>query len=224
VHTPDVAALRELARDVEAEARRIAQALGGLGERIERARAEAADAARLRTEIEASETAGRLAGALERELHADRFIAYVQREALAVLAADASSRLLHLTGGRYRLVGESDEFFVIDHLNGEEKRSVRTLSGGETFLASLALALALSERLPELAGAGGALSLESLFLDEGFGSLDAASLDVAIEGLERLAGGRRVIGVISHVPEIAERLPDRIDILKAPEGSSIAAA
>ncbi|MCC6236503.1 MAG: SMC family ATPase [Dehalococcoidia bacterium] len=220
--TPDVAAVRALARDVEAEARTIAAGLGGLRERIDRARQDVEEGARIRTEIEASEAIGRVAGALERELHADRFIAYVQREALAVLAADASSRLLHLTGGRYRLVGESDEFFVVDHLNGEERRSVRTLSGGETFLASLALALALSERLPELAGAGGAMSLESLFLDEGFGSLDAASLDVAIEGLERLAGGRRLIGVISHVPEIAERLPDRIDVIKAPEGSSIA--
>ncbi len=219
---PDVAALRTLARDVETEGRTIAAGLGALRERIERARLDVEEGARIRTEIEASEAIGRVAGALERELHADRFIAYVQREALAVLAADASSRLLHLTGGRYRLVGESDEFFVVDHLNGEERRSVRTLSGGETFLASLALALALSERLPELAGAGGAMSLESLFLDEGFGSLDAASLDVAIEGLERLAGGRRLIGVISHVPEIAERLPDRIDVIKAPEGSSIA--
>lgn len=223
VSAPDFGSLPTLAAEVETEARAIAQALGSVEARLERARVEAAEAAQLSADVQAHEAVGRVAGALERELHADRFIAYVQREALAVLAADASARLLHLTGGRYRLVGEADEFYVIDHLNGEERRSVRTLSGGETFLASLALALALSERLPELAGAGGALSLESLFLDEGFGSLDAASLDVAIEGLERLAGGRRLIGVISHVPEIAERLPDRIDILKAPEGSAIAA-
>ncbi len=219
---PDLRALPALAAGVETDARAIAQELGALEAKLERARVEAEEAAQLRSEVQSNEVVGRIAGALERELHADRFIAYVQREALAVLAADASTRLLHLTGGRYRLVGEADEFYVIDHLNGEERRSVRTLSGGETFLASLALALALSERLPELAGAGGALSLESLFLDEGFGSLDAASLDIAIEGLERLAGGRRLIGVISHVPEIAERLPDRIDIVKAPEGSSIA--
>ena len=102
----------------------------------------------------------------------------------------------------------------IDRLNGDERRSVRTLSGGETFLASLALALALSERLPEIAGHGGAMSLESLFLDEGFGSLDQESLDVAIGGLEALAGGRRLIGVISHVPEVAERLPDRIEVVR----------
>ena len=142
-----------------------------------------------------------------------------------MLAADASARLQHLTSDRYRLTtDEGGDFAVIDQLNGDERRSVKTLSGGETFLASLALALALSERLPELAGSGGAVSLESLFLDEGFGSLDAAALDIAIEGLERLAGGRRMIGVISHVPEIAERLPDRVQVLKSPEGSRILGA
>ena len=103
----------------------------------------------------------------------------------------------------------------MDRLNGDERRSVRTLSGGETFLASLALALALSERLPEIAGRGGAMSLESLFLDEGFGSLDQDSLDVAIGGLETLAGGQRLVGVISHIPEVAERLTDRVEVVKS---------
>ncbi|MFN8639573.1 MAG: SMC family ATPase, partial [Dehalococcoidia bacterium] len=183
---PDAPALRGLQADIEGEARAVERERGSLDERLARAAREAEEAVQIESEAQANEAVGRTAGALERELHADRFIAYVQREALAVLAADASSRLLHLTGGRYHLVVDGDEFSVIDHLNGEERRSARTLSGGETFLASLALALALSERLPELAGAGGALSLESLFLDEGFGSLDATSLDVAIEGLERL--------------------------------------
>ncbi len=132
-----------------------------------------------------------------------------------MLAADAGERMLQLSRDRYRLESDNNEFMVVDRLNGDERRSVRTLSGGETFLASLALALALSERLPELSGHGGALSLESLFLDEGFGSLDAESLDVAIEGLELLATGSRMIGVISHVPEVAERLPDRIEVVKA---------
>ena len=99
---------------------------------------------------------------------------------------------------------------------------MRTLSGGETFLASLALALALSERLPEIAGTGGAMSLESLFLDEGFGTLDQDALDVAISGIEALASGQRMIGVISHVPEVAERLADRIEVVKTGATSRIA--
>ena len=79
--------------------------------------------------------------------------------------------------------------------------------------------------MPELAGTGGAVSLESLFLDEGFGSLDAQSLDVAIEGLEALADPSiegRMVGVISHVPQLAERLDDRIEVLVGEETSVVA--
>ena len=109
---------------------------------------------------------------------------------------------------------ESGDFSVVDRLNGDEKRSVKTLSGGESFLTSLALALSLSEHLPELSGLGGGMSLESLFLDEGFGTLDVESLDLAVQGLETLAGGSRLVGVISHVGELGERIPDRIEVIK----------
>ena len=183
-------------------------------QRVETARADAQRAQTMQTEAESYDGRAQLSGALAQELQRNRFIAYVQGEAMQLLAADAAERLLTLSSGRYRLVADGDAFAVVDRLNGDERRSVRTLSGGETFLASLALALALSERLPEIAGRGGAMSLESLFLDEGFGSLDQESLDVAIGGLEALAGGRRLIGVISHVPEVAERLPDRIEVVR----------
>ena len=183
-------------------------------QRVETARADAQRAQTMQTEAEGYDGRAQLSGALAQELQRNRFIAYVQGEAMQLLAADAAERLLTLSSGRYRLVADGDAFAVVDRLNGDERRSVRTLSGGETFLASLALALALSERLPEIAGHGGAMSLESLFLDEGFGSLDQESLDVAISGLEALAGGRRLIGVISHVPEVAERLPDRIEVVR----------
>ena len=183
-------------------------------QRVETARADAQRAQTMQTEAEGYDGRAQLSGALAQELQRNRFIAYVQGEAMQLLAADAAERLLTLSSGRYRLVADGDAFAVVDRLNGDERRSVRTLSGGETFLASLALALALSERLPEIASRGGAMSLESLFLDEGFGSLDQESLDVAISGLEALAGGRRLIGVISHVPEVAERLPDRIEVVR----------
>ena len=183
-------------------------------QRVETARADAQRAQTMQTEAEGYDSRAQLSGALAQELQRNRFIAYVQGEAMQLLASDAAERLLTLSSGRYRLVADGDAFAVVDRLNGDERRSVRTLSGGETFLASLALALALSERLPEIAGHGGAMSLESLFLDEGFGSLDQESLDVAIGGLEALAGGRRLIGVISHVPEVAERLPDRIEVVR----------
>ncbi|MDP6604641.1 MAG: SbcC/MukB-like Walker B domain-containing protein, partial [Dehalococcoidia bacterium] len=224
---PDVAAVESLFRGLDGEAKQSAEALGGLRERIERARIEAEDATRLRAEVQQQERAASIASALAIELHGDRFIAYVQQEALRVLAADASARLHQLTNGRYQLVLDDREFAVIDHLNGDEQRSVKTLSGGETFLTSLALSLALSERLPELAGTGGAVSLESLFLDEGFGSLDADALDVAIEGLEALAdpsAGGRLVGVISHVPQLAERLDDRIEVRAGETTSTVLAS
>ncbi len=188
---------------------------------LQQARRDAEEAQRLQGEVAAHRGSAALAGALEQELRGNRFIAYVQREAMAVLATDAGSRLEQLTSGRYRLISADDAFTVVDHHNGDEERSVRTLSGGETFLASLALALALAERLPELAGTGAAVSLESLFLDEGFGALDSESLDLAVQGLETLAGGERMIGVVSHVPEIAERLPDRIEVVPGIHGSAI---
>ena len=183
-------------------------------QRLETARADAERAAQMRADAETYDGNAQLADSLALELRRDRFIAYVQREAMHLLAADAGERLLTLSSGRYRLVVRDEAFSVVDRLNGDERRSVRTLSGGETFLASLALALALSERLPEIAGRGGAMSLESLFLDEGFGALDQDSLDTAIGGLETLAGGQRLIGVISHIPEVAERLPDRVEVVR----------
>ena len=190
-------------------------------QRLERARADAERALGMQAEAEDYDGRAQLSDALAQELRRNRFIAYVQREAMQLLAADAAERLLALSSGRYRLVAEGDAFSVIDKLNGDERRSVKTLSGGETFLASLALALALSDRLPEIAGHGGAMSLESLFLDEGFGSLDQDSLDTAIGGLEALAGGRRLVGVISHVPEVAERLSDRIEVVRSGAVSTI---
>ncbi|MCY3646774.1 MAG: SMC family ATPase [Chloroflexi bacterium] len=183
-------------------------------QRVETARTDAARAEQMRADAKGYDTKAQIADDLARELQSNHFIAYVQREAMHLLAADAGERLLALSSGRYRLVVRAGAFSVVDRFNGDEERSVKTLSGGETFLASLALALALSERLPEIAGRGGAMSLEALFLDEGFGALDQDSLDTAIGGLETLAGGHRLVGVISHISEVAERLPDRVEVIK----------
>ena len=90
-------------------------------------------------------------------------------------------------------------------------------------MASLALALALSERLPELRSAAAA-SLESLFLDEGFGTLDPETLDAVISALEGLRSEERMVGIITHVPELAQRIEHRIEVVKAPEGSTVRVA
>jgi exonuclease SbcC len=110
--------------------------------------------------------------------------------------------------------------FVIDHTDADSRRSVRTLSGGETFQASLALALALSSQMSALAAAGAA-RLDSIFLDEGFGTLDPETLEVVATTLETLAQGQRMVGVITHVAALAERVPVRFMVSRDARTSSV---
>jgi exonuclease SbcC len=159
-------------------------------------------------------------------LKANEIVAWIQEEALARLAAEGSRHLWHLSQGRYELrlgTGEvtrgtraEQDYYVVDHWNGDSVRSVRTLSGGETFLASLGLALALAESLMELsAGGRAAEALESLFLDEGFGTLDSGTLDLVVGALDTLQGGQRLVGIVTHVRELAERLPARLEVRRS---------
>ncbi len=141
-------------------------------------------------------------------------------ESLARLAVQASDELRRISGGRYSLVAQDGGFEVIDHHNADERRSVATLSGGETFLASLSLALALSTGLRDLAGTA-ACRLDAIFIDEGFGALDPESLDVAVDALERLRERERMIGVITHVPALADRIPAGLDVAKNGSSSRI---
>jgi exonuclease SbcC len=134
-------------------------------------------------------------------------------EALDVLIGAASITLFALSQGRYSLASNDDEeFVVVDHANADETRSVRTLSGGETFQASLALALALSDQLATLSTAGGA-KLDAILLDEGFGSLDADTLDAVASTIEALGTEGRMVGVVTHVPALAERVPVRFRVV-----------
>ncbi len=156
---------------------------------------------------------GRVAKALAGHLRANNFERWLLEEALDLLVDGASRILRELTGGQYDLVHDKGEFFVIDHHDAGLRRGVRTLSGGETFQASLALALALSEQLAGMSTT--AASLESIVLDEGFGTLDAATLDVVAATLENLAArGDRMVGVVTHVNSLAERVPVRFEVHK----------
>ena len=109
------------------------------------------------------------------------------------------------------------ELDVIDHYNGTE-RSVRTLSGGESFQASLSLALGLSDEIQSHAGG---IQLDAMFVDEGFGSLDEESLNQAVKALEGLAGGNCMVGIISHVPELKERIERKIVVMKSRSGDRV---
>lgn len=156
---------------------------------------------------------GRVAKALAGHLRANNFERWLLEEALDLLVDGASRILRELTGGQYDLIHDKGEFSVIDHHDAGLRRGVRTLSGGETFQASLALALALSEQLAGMSTT--AASLESIVLDEGFGTLDAATLDVVAATLENLAArGDRMVGVVTHVNALAERVPVRFEVTK----------
>ncbi|MQA26448.1 MAG: AAA family ATPase [Micromonosporaceae bacterium] len=170
-------------------------------------------AATLRDQREAHQRQARVAKALAGHLKANMFERWLLEEALDLLVDGASAILRQLSGGQYELVHDKGEFAVVDHHDADLRRAVRTLSGGETFQASLALALALSEQLSGMSTA--AASLESIVLDEGFGALDAGALDTVAATLENLAArGDRMVGVVTHVPALAERIPVRYEVSK----------
>ncbi|WP_319460984.1 SbcC/MukB-like Walker B domain-containing protein, partial [Micromonospora sp. RTP1Z1] len=170
-------------------------------------------AAELREQRTGHEREARVARALAGHLRANNFERWLLAEALDLLVDGASRILRELSGGQYDLIHDKGEFFVVDHHDAGLRRGVRTLSGGETFQASLALALALSEQLAGMSTT--AASLESIMLDEGFGTLDAATLDTVAATLESLAArGDRMVGVVTHVPALAERIPVRYEVRK----------
>lgn len=153
---------------------------------------------------------------------------YVQMTYFDRIIARANTRLMVMTGGQYEMKrrrGSSNlrsqsglELDVIDHYNGSE-RSIRTLSGGESFQASLSLALGLAD---EIQASAGGIHLDTMFVDEGFGSLDSESLEQAVQALAGLAESKRLVGIISHVDELKNRIDRQIVVKKERSGGSIA--
>ena len=150
---------------------------------------------------------------------------YAQMAYFERIIARANTRFMVMSGGQYELKRCTEEdnrgknglgLNVIDHYNGTE-RSVKTLSGGESFQASLSLALGLSD---EIQSAAGGIRLDTLFVDEGFGSLDEDTLNLAMKSLGDLAEGRRLVGIISHVGELKERIQHQIVVVKDKTGGS----
>ena len=148
---------------------------------------------------------------------------YVQMAYFDRILIRANRRLLTMSSGQYELKraeGSSNlkgkaglELCVIDHYNATE-RSVKTLSGGETFEASLSLALGLSDEIQSYAGG---IQMDSMFVDEGFGSLDEEALSQAMKALIHLTEGNRLVGVISHVSELKEQIDQKLVITKQRE-------
>jgi exonuclease SbcC len=151
---------------------------------------------------------------LAQDLQAHNFPAYLLGLRQRNLVERANELLNTLSGGRYRLRALGDEYQVHDLWHAGEARPVKTLSGGEGFLASLSLALALSEELSRG-------RLGALFLDEGFGTLDPETLELVAGVLEALPTRGRLVGIVTHVEVLAERLPARLVVRKHPTGSRV---
>lgn len=157
--------------------------------------------------------------ALKEVTKGNKFMEFIANEYLCDISALASSTLLKLTDGRYFLSYKDNNFFVADNYDCGNLRGVNTLSGGETFLVSLSLALALSQTIC----AKSLKSIEFFFLDEGFGTLDSTLVDTVMNALEKLKSSSFTIGVISHVEELKHRIDSKITVKKATEshGSTV---
>jgi exonuclease SbcC len=152
---------------------------------------------------------------LENLFKGNRFVEFIATERLKYISREASARLLDITGGVYGLETDDEGRFLIkDNKNGGILRESSTLSGGETFLTSLALALALSAEI-QLKGTA---PLELFFLDEGFGTLDDNLLDVVMTSLERIHHDKLKVGIISHVESVKNRVPVKLIVTGAVTG------
>ena len=176
--------------------------------------------AELRSRVEELRSSAEVAEKLGHLLRADGFESWLMSSALEELVAAASVRLRELSGGQFSLVLDDRAFAVRDHANADEIRRARTLSGGETFLASLALALALAEATAALAP-DGSPTIESIFLDEGFGTLDPEALDTVATAIEELGASGRMVGIVTHIRALADRMPVRLEVTKTAATSSV---
>ena len=155
------------------------------------------------------------------------FERYVQVDYFERVLAMANQRFLQMTSGQYQLERAQEaenlraqaglELNVLNHFTGA-RRSVKSLSGGESFMASLALALGFADVIRQQAGG---VVMDALFIDEGFGALDEAALDQVITALTRLCGGGKLIGIISHVPQLRERIERQVVVRKGCGGSQV---
>ncbi|MFO0745775.1 MAG: SMC family ATPase [Myxococcota bacterium] len=212
----DVARASELALTARGALQTAVARRATLTERVHHLKAQLALAEQARARRESAKIEYDIHARLAEDLKSDKLQAFVLEEVLADLVRGASLRLKMLSGERYGL--EADEksgFLVVDNDNAGERRSTDTLSGGETFLASLALALELSEQIQAKAGK---VHLESLFIDEGFGTLDPETLDTVATAIEGLGTSGRLVGLITHVAELSSRLPHKIRVERGPAG------
>ena len=188
-------------------------------------------AARLTEALEGSRALAQVAALVAgRNDAAAPLATWVLLDRFAEVLVFANDRLAQMSSGRYELVRVDDEagsagrrdrglgLGVIDRFSPGGVRDPKTLSGGETFYVSLALALALAD---VVTAESGGIAMETLFVDEGFGSLDPETLQAVLAELGRLQAGGRTVGIVSHVEELRRQIPDRIEVVRTPSGSTL---
>ncbi|HEU5269251.1 MAG TPA: SbcC/MukB-like Walker B domain-containing protein, partial [Jatrophihabitans sp.] len=228
----DLSALAELAERAQADEQQAAQAHGAAQHRAEQAavlaerlnRAVRTSAEVLRQTAAAIRVGNLVAGLGENRLRMELTSYLLVRRFAEVLAA-ANTQLQRISAGRYQLehtdersgTGKAGLNLRVLDLHTGRPRDPATLSGGETFYVSLALALGLAD---VVRAESGGIDLGTLFIDEGFGSLDAEVLDEVIDVLDSLRSGGRVVGIVSHVSELKLRIADQIKVIPAPNGGS----
>ena len=188
---------------------------GQLQQQISQLETQLEKAKDLRAQLAALEAQASTYEQLSKDLQRNRFPEYLLTKVQEQLAFRASTIMRETSEGRYDLRLNEGNYYVLDAWNTGELREAKTLSGGETFIASLSLALALSETI------AGNTVLGALFLDEGFGTLDTDTLHSVATVLESLTEEGRMVGLITHVAELTERIPNRLMVKKDARGSSV---
>lgn len=229
----DLDELREQLKGIEASKQELGSQKEKLHARIVLNRTQLESIKKSRKDLEKVEEAYRVTGKLAKIARGDNaekitFERYVLAAFFDDIISAANMRLTRMTGSRYEMCRKTDrskgnaqsglEIEVLDNYTGRT-RHIKTLSGGESFKASLSLALGLADVVQSYAGG---ISLDTMFVDEGFGTLDPESLDAAIQSLVELQSTGRLVGIISHVPELKERIDARLEITPGREGSKAA--
>ena len=233
VKSPDLQTLRTALTETEAALAHLTEQQMKMSNYLERNKEIIALVKKINEELQEAEEKYHLIGHLADIARGQNtFKLTFERFVLAAFLDDilraANTRLTKMTNGRYQLLRKMErskgniqsglELLVFDQYTGQE-RHVKTLSGGESFKAALALALGLADVVQQYAGG---VSLETMFIDEGFGTLDPESLDNAIEALMDIQSNGRLVGIISHVPELKERIDARLEVTSSQQGSRTA--
>lgn len=190
----------------------VASELGAGSSRLKSLRSDLKRRAKLLAQVDLLRARLGILEQLYKDLADTRFVSFLLQGRKRLLAELATARLLEMTNGRYRFTTDG-EFNVVDGYAGDTERGSDSLSGGETFLASLALALGLADAVARHGG-----RLQCFFLDEGFGSLDPESFERALDGIEHLVSEDRLIALVSHLPALSERVDDKIELERDESG------